>query len=72
MKSCNSNANIHDSLAHCGRNKLLDALHTHFLGQYLLDNISNILIRCTICNKDKMIPKPMEELKFLDKSNTPF
>lgn len=51
---------------------MLDALRTHFWWPYIFDDVSYILVRCTMCSKDNPIPMPVEKLKFLGKGNALF
>lgn len=44
----------------------------HFWWPYTFDNILDMLVRCTAFRKDKSMPKPLEELKILNKTNALF
>lgn len=63
---------IYDALAHYRMNKILDALHSYFWWAYMFNDVSDILVRSIMCRKDNPIPKPLEEVKFLDKGNALF
>lgn len=54
------------------KNKILETLYTHLLWPHIFDNISNILVRCTVHCKDNPIPKPLEVMKFFDKEKALF
>lgn len=50
----------------------MDALQTNYLWPQVFDDELDMLVKCTMCSKDWPIPKPLEELKFHYKGNTPF
>ena len=62
----------HDSLGHCGREKLIAAIRLNFWWPGLHSDAAECLRRCPVCQKEKM-PKPTPEVtRWIDKGKAPF
>ena len=59
----------HDSLGHCGWDKLLSALHV-WLAMHA--DVANCVWHCLVCQWEKPPAPPKEELHWMDKGGTPF
>ncbi len=62
----------HDSLGHCGRDKLLAAMRTHFWWPGMHMDVADCVRRCSTCQKEKPMRAPLEELRWIDKGSVPF
>ena len=62
----------HDSLGHCGRDKLLATLKTYFWWPGMHSDVAECLRRCPVCQKDRP-PRPRQEpVRWIDKGTVPF
>ena len=62
----------HDSLGHCGRDKLAEALRFHFWWPGMHLDVAECVRRCPTCQKERPPRPPQEELRWIDKGEAPF
>ena len=65
-------SDTHDSLGHCGQDKLLSALRGSYWWPGMHVDVADCVRRCTVCQWDKPPAPPKEELCWTDKGGTPF
>ena len=62
----------HNSVGHCGWEKLLSTLHGSYWWPGMHTDIADCVRHCSACQQDKL-PAPLkEELHWIDKGGTPF
>ena len=65
-------ADLHDSLMHCGRDKLWEVARHHYWWSGMHQDAAECVARCTVCQNAKPHPPPKEVPKFIDKGLAPF
>ena len=65
-------ADTHNSLEHCGWDKLLSALHYSYWWPGIHVDITDCMWHCLVCQLDKLPTPPKEELHWMDKGGAPF
>ena len=64
-------SDTHDSLGHCGRDKLLSALCSSYWWPGMHADVADCVRCCAICQRDKPPAPPKEELRWTDKGGAP-
>ena len=57
----------HDSLGHCGRDKLFAALQLYFWWPKMYSDVIDCIRHCAVCQKDRPPKTPPEVLRWIDK-----
>jgi Integrase zinc binding domain len=57
----------HDSLGHCGRDKLFAALQFYFWWPRMYSDVIDCIRQCAVCQKDRPPKTPPEVLRWIDK-----
>ena len=72
MASVQLLVDVHDSLRHCGWDKLLSALRGSYYWPGMYADVVDCVRHCLVCQQDKPSMPPKEELCWTDKGGTPF
>ena len=65
-------ADTHDSLGHFGWDKLLTALCRSYWWPCMHVDIADCILHYSVCQQDKPLTLPKEELSWTDKGGAPF
>ena len=62
----------HNSLGHCGQDKLLSALHGSYWWPGMHLDVADCIWHCSVCQRDKPPTLPKDEQRWMDKGGALF